>query len=475
MLAGLISIYRPNFTSVIVYMLQSTEYEPRAYLKWLVRVGDFNKVTYRRKLVKTKPARMLLGFLRLAIFAQIVIGLYLILAAGNHHENLMLGVAPIIVAPILWAYLIVVPLLLGRWFIINPSSWLKIRASRKIFARHPGVKIAVAGSYGKTSMKEMLNTVLAEGKKVAATPANKNVSVSHALFARRLKGDEEVLIIEYGEGAPGDVKRFARITKPDLAVITGLAPAHLDKYKTLKRAGQDIFSVAAFVGDQNTYVNGDSPATAGLINKNNLVYSSKGVDGWKASNYRIDIQGIRFDLANGKETIKVKSRLLGEHQVGPLAAVARIAFELGLSIKEIEAGISKIEPFEHRMSSYQLSGAWIIDDTYNGNIEGVRAGLALLKELRAKRKIYVTPGLVDQGGDEAKIHRQLGELIKASNPDEVVLMNHSVTKYISEGLDGFEGRLVIEDDPLEFYTNIDKFVAAGDLVLMQNDWPDNYN
>ena len=93
-------------------------------------------------------------------------------------------------------------------------------------------------------MKELLNTVLSEGLKVRATPANKNVSISHARFAAKLTGDEDVLIIEYGEGAPGDVARFARLTHPTHAVITGLAAAHLDRYKTVKAAGEDIFAVA---------------------------------------------------------------------------------------------------------------------------------------------------------------------------------------------------------------------------------------
>jgi UDP-N-acetylmuramyl pentapeptide synthase len=121
-------------------------------------------------------------------------------------------------------------------------------------------------------------------------------------------------------------------------------------------------------------------------------------------------------------------------------------------------------------------GAWIIDDTYNGNIDGMRAGLALLDELPAKRKIYVTPGLVDQGVETESVHVELGKLIAQSNPDRVVLMKNSVTDFISKGMEkeGYKGEVRIEQDPLNFYLNIEHFVAAGDLVLMQNDWTDNY-
>jgi UDP-N-acetylmuramyl pentapeptide synthase len=105
----------------------------------------------------------------------------------------------------------------------------------------------------------------------------------------------------------------------------------------------------------------------------------------------------------------------------------------------------------------------------------MKAGLSLLRELDATRKIYVTPGLVDQGAEEKRVHKELGEAICEANPDKVILMKHSVTDYILEGLRDYKGELVIEEDPLDFYTNLDKFVAAGDLVLLQNDWPDNYN
>src|SRR5665213_3582687 len=142
---------------------------------------------------------------------------------------------------------------MGRELSTKPKEASLINESASIFANHPGIKIAVAGSYGKTTMKELLKTVLSEGLKVAATPANKNVSSSHAYFAAKLKGDEDILIIEYGEGAPGDVARFARITQPTHAIITGLAPAHLDQYKTLQAAGKDIFSVADHLNGKHVY------------------------------------------------------------------------------------------------------------------------------------------------------------------------------------------------------------------------------
>jgi UDP-N-acetylmuramyl pentapeptide synthase len=475
---GFLSLYSWRYPTVLTYMLQNTEYQVAPYLYWYWHTPHFGRVMYRRKLDRTAAARLLLLALRLGMLAQAALGATLI-ALGVHFKWLpvtTLGAGIIVAYPITWAHLAVLPLVLGRMFIVRPKQARIIKASKKIFASFKGIKIAVAGSYGKTSMKELLLTILQEGKKVAATPANKNVSISHAYFARKLTGDEDILIIEYGEGEPGDVARFAHITQPTHAVITGIAPAHLDKYKTLKAAAKDIFAVAGAVPQDHLYVNGESPDALPFVKHGQLLYGEKNALGWRISGVRINLDGTRFTMQKGKEKLELHSGLLGRHQVGPLALAAALAHEFGLTKKQIKEGVGKTRPFEHRMQPYQLAGAWIIDDTYNGNIEGIRAGTRLLKELPGKRKIYITPGLVDQGKDGEAIHEQVGRLIAEAKPDIVVLMEHSVTPAIQRGLEagGFAGRLLIESDPLNFYSNLQLFVANGDLVIMQNDWPDNY-
>jgi UDP-N-acetylmuramoyl-tripeptide--D-alanyl-D-alanine ligase len=479
MIRSLFNLYSWRLPTIIVYMLQNTEYYAAPYLKWFWHTSYFERVMYRRTLHRTRAARMLLLALRLGIFAQIAAGLGFIFWWWYYGftGGLAFGLCLLVAYPIVWAHVVVLPLVLGRFFIVRPRQAKAIRASRKTFAKFKGAKIAVAGSYGKTSMKELLLTVLSEGgRKVAATPANKNVSISHAIFARKLKGDEDILIIEYGEGQPGDVARFASITQPTHAVITGIAPAHLDRYKTLERAAADIFSLDKTVPAEHVYINGDSSDALPFVKPGQQLYSEKNALGWKITGIRVNLDGTRFTMQKGKEKLELHSGLLGRHQVGPLAIAAALAHEFGLTKKQIEAGVAATKPFEHRMEPYALNGAWIIDDTYNGNIEGVRVGTQLLKELPAKRRIYVTPGLVDQGSDTAKIHEHMGELIASAKPDMVVLMKHSVTQFIQAGLEagGYKGELLIETDPLNFYNNLNLFVATGDLVVMQNDWPDNY-
>ncbi len=478
MIKGLISLYLPSYPQVIIYMLQSTEYQPKEFLRWYWRTQNFNNVAKRRELDKTRRARSLLNFMRVGMIIEILLGILLVYL-GLYQSlvgGVAFGLALIFAYPVVWAHLIVLPLIIGKQLIAKPSAKKAVNISEQVFANHPGKKIAVAGSYGKTTMKELLKTVLSEGLKVEATPANKNVALSHANFAKSLAGDEDVLIIEYGEGEPGDVERFATTTHPTHGVITGLAPAHLDHYKTLQAAGQDIFSLATYLKGKNVYVNADSPETKAFMNNDYHKFDNKGALGWQVTDTETGIDGTSFTMQKGKQSMSLKSKLVGLHQVGFLAFVAALADELGLNNQQIIDGIAKTEPFEHRMQPYELNGANIIDDTYNGNLEGIRAGTAILKEVDAKRKIYVTPGLVDQGDESERVHKQVGRLIAEANPNLVVLMKNSATKFIKSGLKTgkYSGEIRVEDNPLEFYTNLPHFVASGDLVVMQNDWTDNY-
>jgi len=466
----LFSVYSLRYPRAVIYMLQRCEYEVKPFLKWYFKVENFNKISIRGSLVKTSKSKILLLLLDLIILLDILGALYLMLSG----YLFFVGIIVLILYPFISAMLLLIPLIVARVFIVLPQQKTLIRQSRTIFKNTKATKIAVAGSFGKTTMKELLATVLSEGGEVAATPGNKNVAASHAIFASRLTGKEKFIVVEFGEGKPGDVVRFTKTISPNVGVITGVAPAHLDKYPSVEAAADDIFSLATGLGHKNTYVNGESDYIKSHLVPSDQVYSRSGVGDWKVSSVVNGLEGICFDLSRGKQKIRVRSKLLGRHQIGPLSAVAILALDNGLTIKQIEAGLAKTVAFEHRMELRKVGGAYVIDDAYNGNLQGIKAGLSLIAELPAKRKIYVTPGLVDQGKDTAKIHNEIGKLILEANPEKVVLIKNSVTDDILAGMKGYSGEVIIETSPLPFYLNLDKFLATNDLLLMQNDWPDNY-
>lgn len=469
-----LSLFNPKLPVYLVYMLQQVEYEPSKYVEWIRQLVNDNKpfhsVMHRQKLQVTKRARLLL----IAVYVVILVEFITTAVFSKSYITVLFTVLTLPISALVVLYIMAY---LAHKLIIKPEQERLVSGAKKLFNDHKAIKIAVLGSYGKTTMKELLLTVLSEGKRVSATPGNMNVSVSHARYAQKLHGDEEILIVEFGEGAPGDIVRMTEMLQPDYAVVTGLAPNHLDHYESIEAVANDLLSVYEVVDREKVFVTAESPLLQNYVDDSVVKFSKHEVLGWKVSGIKVNIDSLSFTITKGVRKLTLTSGLVGIHQVASLALVAGLASELGLSDDEIIHGVGKTKPYEHRMQPRLVNGAWLIDDTYNGNLEGIRAGLKYLEAIDGKRKWYVTPGLVDQGEETKNVHKMIGEAIVEANPDIVVLMENSVRPIIQETLQigKFRGEVRIEQDPLSFYTNIEHVIAAGDVVLMQNDWTDNYN
>lgn len=474
-----LSLYKPNYVLSLVYMLQASEYSVRDYLQWYWRTKNFDEVMNRGKLDFTPKATLLTVGAILVTSFQLVVAAYLV-SRGFDAERWDMGAAGLgllLLTPVLTAYALIIPLQLGTLLIQKPKSGSMTSQAQRIFAEHPGVSIVVAGSYGKTSTKETLKTVLGEQLKVAATPANLNTPLALADFAESLEGDEDVLVIELGEFKPGDIIEFADLVDPDAAVITGLAEAHLDTLGSLDAAAENLLSLKEYVAPEALFINADSEKLAQYVaDIPHEPYGKKGVMGWKISKIKTSLEGTSFEIKKGKTKISAKSELLGEHTVGMLALAIAMAKEFKLRKQKIEKGVGKTKPFDHRLQLSRNDDVVVIDDTYNGNIEGVAAGVAFVAGLEAKRKVYVTPGLVEMGDQAEAVNTELGKIV-APVFDAVALMKNAQSDYIVDGLHaaGFSGETTIVEDPVEFYQNLDSFTSDGDVVLMQNDLPDNYN
>lgn len=202
------SRYRLNYCKVLVYMLQTSEYETGEYIEWLNRTKNFHTVMQRGQLKRTKKAQALLAFLYLLLtFGWLLIIGLLIISGLSYLWWLVIAVVVLLLQPYLLGYGIVLPLWLGHVFIQKPREKKLVSQAKSLLTKHSAIKIGIAGSYGKTSMKEILLSVLSEGKKVSATPGNMNTPVGISRFVNSLKGDEEILIFELGEYYPKDIKK----------------------------------------------------------------------------------------------------------------------------------------------------------------------------------------------------------------------------------------------------------------------------
>lgn len=469
-----LSRWRMDYISTLMYMLQVVEYDVRAYLGWNRRVSDYGSVVKRQELDRTKKVKLLywwmVGF-EVIVLAMIVASIFV---WGDAQASLI-RIAVLALLPVMMEYVVLVPLVLGDLFVKRPIERKRVAEAARELRAHKGYKIAIAGSYGKTTAKEVLRTVIGAGKKVAASPGNINQPLGLAKFIMGLDGDEDVLIFELGEYRTGDVYEMCKLVQPDTGVITGVSGAHLETFRTIRNITNTVFGVKKYVGSKRVYLDGDNELVRKRAKKEDVVYSEKGVGEMKVVNVETGLFGTSFELKDARKNLKVETQLLGEHNVAVAALSVYIARELGVSEKDIVRGLEEVRPFEHRMQPRNIGGAVVIDDTYNGNLEGVKAGVRFLKGVEG-RKIYVTPGLVEQGKKTKEIHEEIGGLL-AKGIDKVVLMDNSVAQFIKAGLDKgkFKGELVMMEEPLEFYKNLEKFVAAGDVVLMQNDWTDNYS
>jgi len=455
MIKRFLSRYSFSYPRTIVYMLQSSEYNIHDYLSWYFKVSDFKKVEVRKKFSKTAKGLLLL------VCAWVIVILSFILI-----DNLLLA---LLLFPYILAYGIIIPLLLIKLIQLPIEHYLLFKTKTKI-KNHKAFKIAIAGSFGKTTMREILKTVLSEGKIVSAPKDSYNTPLGISKFVEGLSGDEEIIIFELGEYYPGDIRQLCDIINPNMGIITGINEAHLKRFKTIDNTVKTIYELGEYL--DFLYVNGDSPLALDSARKTDIIYSSSGMGTNLVLDAKTDLNGLSFKFRNSD----FKSKLLGVHQIGPLVCAIEIALSLGLSMEQIQKGIAKTKPFSHRLEpKTDSSGVIIIDDSYNGNPDGVRVAIDFLKNISGRR-FYITPGLVEMGAKTKEVHLEIGKMLALAGIEHVVLIRNSVTSYIEEGLkdNDFKGELIWFDSALEAYNSIPSITISGDIVLLQNDWPDQY-
>lgn len=471
-----LSLYNPRYIRSLAYMLQASEYNISDYTRWLKRVKNFNEVENRKHLIITPKS----------LFVVIVVSIFFLCIYSAAFAILFLGINPlkypifiliVMIAPHIIAYGIIIPLWLFNFLVQKPIEFFIIKRAKKLLTKHNAVKIAIAGSFGKTTMREILKTVLAEGKKTAAAPDNFNTPIGISRFAAKLTGDEEILIFELGEYYSGDIRKLCRMVKPQIGIITGINEAHLQKFKTLDNAADTIFELADWLKDKIVYVNGENTLARNKASNNHILYGRNGVGNWRVQEARTDLTGTFFILGNGNLKIETKSKLLGMHQIGPLSVAADIALRLNISPEKIQQGIAKTKPFDHRLELKNYGdGVILLDDSYNGNPDGAIAVIEFLASLKNCRKFYVTPGFVEMGAKTESAHKELGKKLARSGIEKIILIKNSVTPYIERGLkeNGYAGEIRWFDNAAEMFAALPNLTVNGDVVALQNDWPDQY-
>ncbi len=402
----------------------------------------------RKELVWTPKAKIL-WLVAMVIYHAVAILIGWVLYKQAHLSG---GLAVLIILALtyLFAVAFFVFLTITAWLLF-PVDWMMKknvinRAKRKI-ADLPNLKIiAIAGSYGKTSMKEVLKEVLSVKYKVLSTPESVNTPVGIARWILQ-KFDQtlEVAVVEMGEHYRGDIKFLCQITRPDVVVVTGINEAHLERLKNLDATIATIFEAAENAKDKSLLVmNADDKNILNNYKKysgnKKLAFYGKlnnALTNFQISDFSFDQEGkgIKFNMQEAGQPLgEFCMSLLGQYGAGLAMAAAVVGSRLGLSMEQIKEGLKNVKPIEHRLQPiFSTNNLLVIDDSYNGNPDGVREAINVLSQFKERRKVYITPGLVETGEKAGEIHREIGKQL-ATVADVIILVKNSVTPWIELGV-----------------------------------------
>ena len=333
------------------------------------------------------------------------------------------------------------------------------------------IRVGIVGSYGKTSVKNILATILAEKYTVLSTPASYNtpVGIAKTIFSENAE-NAEVFIAEMGARKLGDIEFLCDMVKPDYGVFTGVCAQHIETFGTLDKVYEEKSKILS-AKSVRTVVCGESLFSRVKDNASAYVVLKSQI-----KDLELLATETKFILDLGDGEMKVKTSLLGNSAVENIQLSATLAKKMGLSNEQIERGISKIKPIPHRLQLIENGGVYILDDGYNSNIVGAGEALEALNRFDGK-KCVVSQGLVECGILEEELNGKLGEMLAKAGLDRVILVGETLigavkNGYLSAG--GAKEKLVCVKNLEEAKAEYGGYLTAGDAILFLNDLPDVY-
>lgn len=364
-----------------------------------------------------------------------------------------------------------------------------IKKSNKKLAQFPNlIRIGITGSFGKTSTKNFLATILSEKYSVCATPFNFNTPMGITkTVLQELSMGHQVLIAEMGARQQGDIKELCEMVQPNYGIVTSIGAQHIATFKSLENVKKTKAELPEYLGEKGFCVfNIDSEPVKEIALVSKCKKSFVSINDDKIKSGKVDIyatniitnaSGTSFTLHLGDEKIECSTKLLGLHNISNLLLCVAMAHELNLSLEQIKSGIAKVMPVEHRLQLINAENdVVILDDTYNASIEGSQRALEVLSMFTDRRKIVITPGLVELGTMERLENYNFGVRI-SKVADIVIIVNKTHYLSIRQGLldNGLDETKIYEAETMLATQNIMKdILMPKDVILWENDLPDNY-
>lgn len=404
---------------------------------------------------------------RLGLVVAVLVALAIVGAAA-------LGAVPVVVA---------IPFLVPGFvdlalFVLDPFEHRRgerwVRSAAEALHRVSPKVVAITGSYGKTTTKNLVAHLLGDVRAVVASPAsfNNRMGLARAIN-ENLSAGTEIFVAEMGTYGPGEIADLCRWIPPDVAVITALGPVHLERMgsvENIARAKREILDNAPVA-----VVSIDHP----------LLEEIAAIEASRREVITVSGEG-RADAmvsADGDGLVRVAGREIGRFPVDaahPVNVAAALGVCLGLRIDPeiVAAGLPDLPPVPHRRTLGRSErGFEIIDDTFNANPAGASAALEMLMRLGADtgRKVVVTPGMVELGAEQESANVSFATEAGRRGVTDLVVVNRTNRRALVTGAEvGGVGNVILFDTRDEAVQWVRENLGAGDVVLYENDLPDHY-
>lgn len=379
---------------------------------------------------------------------------------------------------LVWVTLFALPALLYlqpavgflAWLITMPlDMFLKRRImqqARAIRAAHPRLTvIGITGSVGKTTTKELVAYLLAD-RKPLVPPDHVNTEMGVSLWLRRtLSGvpadSQTTMVVEMGAYRTGEIALLCSIVQPTIGAITRIAEQHLALFgsqEAICQAKGELF--ASLPASGRAFVNADSPMCAQLVERCACPVTAVATDA-KADVCGLDIEetteGLRFSVGGTLFT----TRLRGTHNVTNILLAIAIARHVGMSDADIAKRLRAYDGMQRTFQVRQERGVTVLDDTYNASIASLTAAIEWAKQQPAKRKILVTPGIIELGEAEARLHKDVATQALTVF-EKVYVLDRRFLRYFKTA--GFGTRASIPSEGIERLVSGDLLVCAGRMT-----------
>ena len=312
--------------------------------------------------------------------------------------------------------------------------------------------IAITGSYGKTSIKNFVAQILSKKYNVYATP--RSINTLGGIMGdvnNSLPSDTEVYVCEAGARQSGDIYEITTFIEPQTVVVGKVGEAHIEYFKSLKNIIATKLEIMQSPRLESAYIHNSVT---------DEVHEKVTFFGDDVHNVVSNLEGSDFEL----DGLTLHTDVLGEFQTMNIEVAVKIARDFGMTDSEIIAAVKALEPVEHRLQKIVAGGKIILDDGYNGNIDGMLEGVRLCS-LHEGRKVIVTPGLVESS-DALNLR-----LIEAINEVfDIVIVTGSLNAELFNKNLKVKNKIMLADKSV-LTDVLGKQTAAGDIILFANDAP----